>query len=139
VCKQTLSVNRRKMIKYKYKKQTLYGFYFVKSDCIYFYAFFLSVYYILFPQDQTMGATLSQCTCLDTWLLSNQSTLQEKINTLEANHIVLQTNYASLETDFTVFKKDTTKKLEALEKKSNGMFFVQEESDPDLIVLHKGK
>jgi formyltetrahydrofolate hydrolase len=86
-----------------------------------------------------MGATLSQCTCLDTWLLSNQSALQEKINTLETNHIVLQTNYASLETDFTVFKKDTTKRLEALEKKSNGMFFVQEESDPDLIVLHKGK
>ena len=88
---------------------------------------------------KTMGATLSQCTCLDTWLLSTQSVLQEKINALEANHIVLQTNCAALETEFTVFKKETTKKLEALEKKSNGMYFVQEESDPDLIVLHKGK
>ena len=86
-----------------------------------------------------MGATLSQCTCLDTWLLSNQSVTQEKINTLEANHIVLQTNYAALETEFKIFKKDTLKKIEALEKKSNGMYFVQEESDPDLIVLHKGK
>jgi formyltetrahydrofolate hydrolase len=86
-----------------------------------------------------MGATLSHCTCLDTWLLSNQSVLQEKINVLEANHIVLQTNYAALETEFTIFKKDTSKKIEALEKKSNGMYFVQEETDPDLIVLHKGK
>jgi hypothetical protein len=86
-----------------------------------------------------MGATLSQCSCLDTWLLSNQSILQEKINTLETTSVVLQTNYASLETEFTFFKKDITKKIEALEKKSNGMYFVQEESDPDLIVLHKGK
>ena len=86
-----------------------------------------------------MGATLSQCTCLDTWLLSNQSATVEKINTLEANHTVLQTNYAALETDFAVFKRETTKRIEALEKKSNGMYFVQEESDPDLIVLHKGK
>lgn len=86
-----------------------------------------------------MGATLSQCTCLDTWLLSNQSSTIEKLNTLETNHTVLQTTYAALETEFTVFKKETTKRIEALEKKSNGMYFVQEESDPDLIVLHKGK
>ena len=70
-----------------------------------------------------MGATLSQCTCLDTWLLSNQSTTVEKLNTLKANHTVLQTNYAALETDFTVFKKETTKRIEALEKKSNGVVF----------------
>ena len=44
-----------------------------------------------------------------------------------------------METELTAFKKETTKRIEALEKKSNGMYFVQEESDPDLIVLHKGK
>ena len=86
-----------------------------------------------------MGATLSQCTCLDTWLLSTQSVLQEKINALEANHIVLQTNCAALETEFTVFKKETTKKIEALEKKTNRNEFVKEESEPNNIVLHKSK
>lgn len=86
-----------------------------------------------------MGATLSHCTCLDTWLLSNHTVLQDKFNVLEANHNTLQTNYIALESELTIFKTDVTKRLEALEKKSNGMFFVQEESDPDLIVLHKGR
>jgi hypothetical protein len=86
-----------------------------------------------------MGTTLSQCTCLDTWLLSTQSVLQEKINALESNQHQLHSNSISLETEYSVFKRETIARLEALEKKSNGMYFVQEESDPDLIVLHKGK
>ena len=86
-----------------------------------------------------MGATLSQCTCLDTWLLSSQSALQEKISVLESNQHQLHSNYISLETESSVFKKETIARLEALEKKTTCMYFVQEESDPDLIVLHKGK
>jgi hypothetical protein len=85
-----------------------------------------------------MGATLSQCTCLDTWLLSNQSATVENLNTLETNQHQLHSNYISLETEYSVFKRETIARIEALEKKSNCMYFVQEESDPDLIVLHKG-
>ncbi len=86
-----------------------------------------------------MGASLSQCTCLDKWLLSNQSTLQEKVNSLETQQGVLQNNYTTLETQLTKRLETLEKRLEAVEKKSNGMFFIQEELDSDTIVFHKGK
>lgn len=93
-----------------------------------------------------MGASLSQCTCLDTWLLSSQSALQDKLNSLETQQGVLLNNYTTLESQTNIKTSDLTKRLEtlekrleAVEKKSNGMFFIQEELDSDTIVFHKGK
>lgn len=99
-----------------------------------------------------MGAYLSQCTCLDTLLLSKQTTM-DKINALETQHTVLHNNFVSVDSEMTLVKKDITKqfetivkrletiekRLETVEKKTTGMFFVHEDSDPELIVLHKGK
>lgn len=84
-----------------------------------------------------MGATISQCTCFDNWLLLDKSNLVEKSNMLESNYNTLDKKHTELQAEFTLFKNDISKRLETLEQKSNKMYFIQEESDPDMIVVHK--
>ena len=90
-----------------------------------------------------MGVTGS---CFDRWSTLSDSITSEKYNALERKFTIVETNNNTLHTKYSVLesKFDTlckrfdamTQRIDHVEKKASTMFFVQEEPECDIVIVH---
>lgn len=93
-----------------------------------------------------MGATGSRCACFEKWwVLTDQSTLQDKVTSLDKKYTTMETNMNTLHTKYSTLelkyeqiqkKYDTLSvKIDIVEKKASTMLFTQDEPDCDIVIL----
>jgi len=100
-----------------------------------------------------MGATGSHCSCIERWwVLSDSTSIQERISVLERKHSAMETNdntlhtkYSTLETKYEQLHKKLAAalteietlqtRMALMEAKATNMLFTQEEMDCDMVVI----